>query len=436
MGEASKRLTVEQTLKFIEKKATGKRSANAIKAGAPTTPTTNALDDEADQEDAVRSTYKRQGQGQERPQGRHTPVKPNKPQQTPMKPVDKGKPNTQKAQPATCTYCGRSGHGTASRRRQQCPAFGKTCQSCGRQNHYSQLCWQTTEVESAIHESVHDITEGVLPHQTWDQSSKSWIQRWSPPQPTLTVQVSTNRADYRQHNQTLRKEGSSPAVPALADTGCQSCLAGPHLMRHLGLEKRDLIKASLTMTSASGNRLPIIGAALTRIKLTQADRETRQMVYFSPIATKLYLSLSTCSDLGLIGSSFPTTPTLQDRQVVEVIKHRPATPNARPPQTTPTPSSPRPCNCPDRAPPPTAPTELPFPATEENRGKIEKYLLELYAASAFNICEHQPLPMMAGPPLALSIDPTAIPKPCHTPISVPVHWQEEVKRGLDRDVRL
>ena len=91
-------------------------------------------------------------------------------------------------------------------------------------------------------------------------------------------------------------------------------------MRHLGLEKRDLIKASLTMTSASGNRLPIIGAALTRIKLTQADRETRQMVYFSPIATKLYLSLSTCSDLGLIGSSFPTTSTLQDRQVVEVTK--------------------------------------------------------------------------------------------------------------------
>ena len=57
----------------------GKRSANAIKAGAPTTPTTNALNDEADQEDAVRSTYKRQGQGQQRPQGRHTPVKPNKP---------------------------------------------------------------------------------------------------------------------------------------------------------------------------------------------------------------------------------------------------------------------------------------------------------------------------------------------------------------------
>lgn len=44
--------------------------------------------------------------------------------------------------------------------------------------------------------------------------------------------------------------------------------------------------------------------------------------------------------------------------------------------------------------------------------------------------------MMAGPPLSLSIDPTAVPKPCHTPISIPIHWQDEVKAGLDRDVRL
>ena len=44
--------------------------------------------------------------------------------------------------------------------------------------------------------------------------------------------------------------------------------------------------------------------------------------------------------------------------------------------------------------------------------------------------------MMTGPPLSLSIDPTAVPKPCHTPTSIPIHWQDEVKAGLDRDVRL
>ena len=79
------------------------------------------------------------------------------------------------------------------------------------------------------------------------------------------------------------------------------------------------------------------------------------------------------------------------------------------------------------------PTSLPFPGTEENR---QRFLLDHYAASSFNVCEHQPLPMMSGPPLSLTINPNATPKPCHTPITVPIHWQDEVKAGLDRDVRL
>ena len=82
------------------------------------------------------------------------------------------------------------------------------------------------------------------------------------------------------------------------------------------------------------------------------------------------------------------------------------------------------------------PTSLPFPGTEENRHRLERYLLDHYAASSFNVCEHQPLPMMSGPPLSLTINPNATLQPHHTPIAVPVHWQDEVKAGLDRDVRL
>lgn len=43
---------------------------------------------------------------------------------------------------------------------------------------------------------------------------------------------------------------------------------------------------------------------------------------------------------------------------------------------------------------------------------------------------------MDGPPMRLMIDSTATPTAYHTPIPVPLHWQEEVKAGLDRDVRL
>ena len=44
--------------------------------------------------------------------------------------------------------------------------------------------------------------------------------------------------------------------------------------------------------------------------------------------------------------------------------------------------------------------------------------------------------MMQGPPLRLMVDPDAAPVAHQTPVPVPVHWQEEVKAGLDRDVRI
>ena len=91
---------------------------------------------------------------------------------------------------------------------------------------------------------------------------------------------------------------------------------------------------------------------------------------------------------------------------------------------------------PETDPTPPPPTTLPYPATEANREKLEQYLLDHYRSSTFNVCEHQSLPMMQGPPLRLMIDPQATPKAHHSPIPVPLHWQEEVKAGLDRDVRL
>ena len=38
--------------------------------------------------------------------------------------------------------------------------------------------------------------------------------------------------------------------------------------------------------------------------------------------------------------------------------------------------------------------------------------------------------------LYLIIDPNATPVAHHTPVLVPVHWQEEVKAGRDQDVQL
>ncbi|VDH96397.1 Hypothetical predicted protein, partial [Mytilus galloprovincialis] len=43
---------------------------------------------------------------------------------------------------------------------------------------------------------------------------------------------------------------------------------------------------------------------------------------------------------------------------------------------------------------------------------------------------------MDGPPMRLMVDPEAEPVSHHTPVPVPIHLKEEVKAGLDQDVRL
>ena len=94
------------------------------------------------------------------------------------------------------------------------------------------------------------------------------------------------------------------------------------------------------------------------------------------------------------------------------------------------------CTCPDRSMPPEVPPTIPFAPTEENVPKLEQWIREHYASSAFNVCECQPLPRMHGEPLKINVREGCKPVASHTPIPVPIHWHKEVKAQLDRDVKL
>ena len=56
--------------------------------------------------------------------------------------------------------------------------------------------------------------------------------------------------------------------------------------------------------------------------------------------------------------------------------------------------------------------------------------------STFNKCTHQMLPGMTGPAMSLHVNPEAAPRSVHTPLPVPIDWQEAVKKQLDDDVNL
>ena len=89
------------------------------------------------------------------------------------------------------------------------------------------------------------------------------------------------------------------------------------------------------------------------------------------------------------------------------------------------------CSCPIRTNPPPLPTALPFPATDANRAALQNGILDRYRSCTFNTGECQTLPLKE-----LHVDPEAKPIAVHKPIPVQLHWQQEVKPSIDRNVKL
>ena len=98
------------------------------------------------------------------------------------------------------------------------------------------------------------------------------------------------------------------------------------------------------------------------------------------------------------------------------------------------PDSDLPCRCPRRE-FVDPPDKIPYAATEENREDLEKWIINHFGSSAFNICKRQTMPCTEGPPMKIHTRPDATPVAVHKPVPVPLHYREEVKAGLKADVK-
>lgn len=323
-----------------------------------------------------------------------------------------------------CPGCGSSDHGrgTERPRASHCPARGKTCTHCGIANHFARVCRQKQSPSSsaptptasssvsyfaAIHGNGH-------PHMEWTG------ERFEPCVPSAHPTVSAQFRVMHDAHATFGKRldpglATRPAaVDTFADTGAMACASGPELLDALGIPERYLIRTSHRIHGVTGSSLNVIGSLLVVISVD--GRETRQVMYIARNLTGTYLSARALADLGITQRDFPRT-------------QRHACMSSTPDQDPV-------CSCPPRSPPPPLPDSLPLPATAANRASLERWILDRYSSSAFNTCEHQPLPKMSGQPLDIHFRSECKPTAHHCPIPVPHHWKSQVKQDLDRDVRL
>ena len=240
-------------------------------------------------------------------------------------------------------------------------------------------------------DAVHSIsTSGkishlVLDHHIYDELCNSWKRKSSHPQPVIEVRVVVHPDDSAALGFSDRNHKVKHCeMQALAYTGCQSCLAGTNILRLLGLQQSDIIPVTMQMSAATNQGIKISGAIVARVggKSAAGSAETRQIIYLTDDTKRLFLSKQACIALGLISKNFPTVGETHS-SVCQV-------------------TSDRACQCPTRKPPPPVPSEIPFAPVAANRQKLETWLKDRYSSSAFNVCTHQLLPTMSGPPYAFT----------------------------------
>ena len=180
LSDKNQDMTLEEVFQFIEAKEAGKRSAGHL------------VDSQG--LDAARSSYRR------------AKLEDTKP---PSKPDNKNE---------TCSYCGKQGHGKNAGpriRKNECPAYGKACDACGRQNHFEAVCRSKGKLrpnrvsnKQSAEDTIFDTLHNNRPHQTitLDCTRPPRLQRAQRLLDPATLETTALRYPYR-HMPTRRLHG-------------------------------------------------------------------------------------------------------------------------------------------------------------------------------------------------------------------------------------
>ena len=251
LGDSNQNRTPEEIINFVEVKESGKTSAAGLmnSQGA----------------EAANSSYKHRGKE----------LKKNE----------------------TCIYCGKNGHGKRASPnywKKNCSAYGHTCTHCSKQHHFEILCrskandtisnevTDSDDIQGAVFDTLCALTHSsgkgrkmlVLSHHIYNALSDTWIKCSSKQQPFIKVTAHVSADDYEALGHDTALTPRSAMVSGMADTGCQSCLAGTGFLQCLGLSKGDLIPVTMKMHAANSEGIKIFGAIIARFSAKTVSGET------------------------------------------------------------------------------------------------------------------------------------------------------------------
>ena len=236
-----------------------------------------------------------------------------------------------------------------------------------------------------------------LCHMEYRDTGHGW--KWEEdimrPSPLLEVTLELHTTSYLGLDLPLPRflQGRSSSRPVtasgVADTGAQMDICSPALVQQLGIDTSSLFPVKARVFAASrGASIDIIGGII--VKMSAPGRQTAlstvRLMYAASNISSTYLSLSTLTDLRVVDEAFPR---IKDKIAV-VASTSTAQCASLPPCTNSGVLVPgeQQCYCTALTLPPTSKPSLPCLATEENLPKLKQYIMDRYASSTFNVCEH------------------------------------------------
>ena len=333
------------------------------------------------------------------------------------------KPAQQTSQ-SPCSGCG-SQHAQAGSREAVCPAWGKTCHKCGVKNHFSRVCQY--RAGAAYHVSGEDVPLtsdedsaamlSLIAHITFNQDNGTYKQG---PCGVDIVEICAQITPFSP-NPEPRDSVNVPdcnvttTMRIFPDSGASICLGGMKHLQQLGLKPQHLIPCNKIVRAVGNFEFKCDG--WLPVVFVVNGRSTKQALYVCERVDRIYFSKAACMDVGILSKDFPVP--MPEVSTAAVVYHPSPIPD-------PTPDP----ELPDR------PAKPPYPPIKENVGKLKQWLVDAFSDTAFNKEGRQgKFPTLKGPPGRVHLKEGAVPKARHSPIPVPFHMKEAVKKALDDDVR-
>ena len=145
------------------------------------------------------------------------------------------------------------------------------------------------------------------------------VKQASKPQPFINVATSFSTA----------LSPRSTTLSVMADTSCQSCLAGIKTINHVSITAK--VPVTMEMHAANNVGINILGATILRFSGHSPSGqllETRQLTYITNYSFKVFLSRETCSELGMTLATFSPSIKSCHTTIFRPLPLRPTSGNA------------------------------------------------------------------------------------------------------------